>query len=56
LRISSCLPYVDILITDAAKKFDIQEAGLDKKFKTKVLSGKNDDVLELKGILYKIIQ
>lgn len=44
MRISSGLPLSDIFFTDSARKREIEELELDKKYKTMVFSGKKEDL------------
>lgn len=55
MRISSILPYADIFITDKAKVNDIKQLGYDKKYQTKIFSGKKDDLDNLILLLKKIV-
>lgn len=47
MRITSGLPISDILLTDATRKREIEELELDRKYDTKVFSGKRDDLEDL---------
>jgi len=47
MRISSGLPISDILLTDTARKSEIIELEFDKKYGTKVFSGKKHDLTNL---------
>jgi len=47
MRITSGLPISDILLTDATRKREIEELELDKKYNTKIFSGKKDDLEKL---------
>ena len=53
MRISSGLPLSDILFTDSARKKEIEELELDKKYKTLVFSGKKEDLDNLINELEK---
>jgi hypothetical protein len=54
-RLSTSLPFADIVFTDKARQHDLLYLGLDKEFKTKVYSGKRHDLLEFKNELEQIL-
>lgn len=54
MRISSCLFSTDIFFTDKQRKFEIKELELDKKYKTKVFCGTENDLIEFKKYLEHI--
>lgn len=56
LRISSILPYADIFIADKEKVNDIKQLRFDIKYKTRVFSGKKDDLFNFITLLRQIIK
>ncbi|RAU81330.1 hypothetical protein [Pontibacter arcticus] len=54
-RIATGLALSDILLTDSQRKSEIQELGLDSKYRTKVFSGKKKDLEQLIGELKSIV-
>ena len=51
MRISSYLFSTDIFFTDKKRKYEICDLALDKKYKTNVFSGVNEDLIELIHVL-----
>ena len=47
MRIVNGLPISDIFLTDKKRKSEILELGLDVKYKTKVYSGRQEDLMSL---------
>lgn len=56
MRISTGLPVSDILLTDKKRKYEILTLELDKKYKTKVLCGTEEDLMDFKIELDKILE
>lgn len=56
MRISTGLPVSDIFLTDKKRKYEILTLELDKKYKTKVLCGTEEDLLDFKIELDKILE
>jgi len=54
-RIASAMQLSDCMVIDGARKSEIIATGLDKKYGTKILSGKSDDVIELEKLLATIV-
>lgn len=54
MRIATYLPSADILFTDKKRKYEICDLGLDKKYKTLVFSGIENDLIQVKELLRKI--
>jgi len=54
MRIATYLPSADILFTDKKRKYEICDLGLDKKYKTLVFSGIENDLIQVKELLRMI--
>ncbi|MFA6151999.1 MAG: hypothetical protein WC716_11805 [Chitinophagaceae bacterium] len=55
LRIATSIQVADIMFVDKAKKFELTETGLDKKYNTRLFSGTKDDLCSFKILLKKIL-
>ena len=54
-RIASALPFADIMLVDGSKASEVRDLGLDKKFQTKIYSGKRKELAHLREHLSTLI-
>jgi hypothetical protein len=54
-RVSAAIQITDIMVIDKARKYELIETGLAKKYDTRIFSGKPEDVKELRKTLEEIV-